>query len=102
MKLKKALKNTKNGKAPGLDNIPPKLLKKDTDLTANILCNLFEKIWKQEKIPKDWRKCLLFKFPKKRNFLNRSNWRGITLLSVTSKIFSRIIHERIKNEHKPN
>jgi hypothetical protein len=44
---KKALKNTKNGKAPGLDNMPPELLKEDTDLTENILCNLFEKIWKQ-------------------------------------------------------
>jgi hypothetical protein len=51
--IKKALKNTKKDKAPGLDNIAPELLKEYMDLTANILCNLIEKIWKQEKIPED-------------------------------------------------
>jgi sorting nexin-29 len=95
--MKKALKNTKNGKAPCLVNIPPELLKESIDLTANILCNLFEQIWKREKIPKVWRKSLLFKLPKKGNVLNCSNWRGITLLSVSSKILSCVIHGRIKN-----
>jgi hypothetical protein len=52
-----------------LDNIAPKLLKEDTDLTANILCNLFETIWKQKKFPEEWRKALLFKLPKKNMFL---------------------------------
>jgi hypothetical protein len=41
--IKKALKNTKNGKAPGSGNIPPKLSKEDNDLTAIVLCKLFEK-----------------------------------------------------------
>jgi hypothetical protein len=58
------------------------------DLTANILCNLFERIWKQEKILKDWRKGLLLKLPKKGNVLNCSNLRGITVLPVISKIYS--------------
>jgi hypothetical protein len=52
MKLKKALENTNKGKAPSLENIPPKLLKEAINLTENILCNLFEKIWKQEKFTK--------------------------------------------------
>jgi hypothetical protein len=43
MKLKKLSKTQKNGKAPGVDNIPPGLLTEDIDLSANILCNLFEK-----------------------------------------------------------
>jgi sorting nexin-29 len=95
--IKKALRNTENGKAPGSDNIPPELLQEDTDLTAHRLSNLFESSWKQEQVPEEWRTCLLFKLPKKGNVLNCSNWRGITVLSVISKIFSRIIHDRIKN-----
>jgi hypothetical protein len=71
-----------------LDTIPPQLLKDDTDLTANILCNLFEKIWKQENIAEEWSTGLLFKLPKKGNVFKCSNWRGITLFSVISKIFS--------------
>jgi hypothetical protein len=39
----------------------------------------------------------IFKLPKKGNVLNCLDWRGITFLSVISKIFFRIIHERIKN-----
>jgi hypothetical protein len=62
-KIKKTLKNTRNGKALDLDNIPPELLKEDIDLTADILCSLFEEIWKQETIPEEWRKGLLFKLP---------------------------------------
>jgi hypothetical protein len=74
-------------------------VKEDIDLlvTANIICNLFEKIYNRKKSPKTGEKNLLFKLPKKQNILNRSNWSGITLLSVISKIFSRIIHERITN-----
>jgi hypothetical protein len=65
--IKKALKNTKNCKALCLDSIPPELL--TADLTANIHCSLFENIWKQETIPEEWRKGLLFKLPKKGKFL---------------------------------
>jgi hypothetical protein len=67
--IKKALKNTKNGKAPGLDNIPPKLLKEDIDLTANILCNLFEKFWEQEKIPKTGEIAFCSNYQRKEMFL---------------------------------
>jgi hypothetical protein len=96
MKFKKLSKTQKMVRPPGLNNISPELLKEDIDLTANILCNLFKKIWKQENIPEEWRKGLLFKLPKKGNVLNCSNRRGITLLCVSSKIFSRLIHARIK------
>jgi hypothetical protein len=81
-----------------MDNIPHKLLKEDNDLTANILCNLFENnLETGKKKPEEWRKGLLFKLLKKENVLNCSNWRGITLPSVISKIFPRIIHERTKS-----
>jgi hypothetical protein len=68
MKLKK-LSKTQNGKAPGLDNIPPELLKEDTDLIANILCNLFEKIWKQEKTWKNGEKAFYSNYQRKEIFL---------------------------------
>jgi hypothetical protein len=42
----------------------------------------------KKKIPEDWRKGLLFKLLKKGNVINCSNWGGITLLSVISKLFS--------------
>jgi hypothetical protein len=51
--IKTALKQTKNGRAPGVDNINPEMLTADIDTTASILLPLFGKIWRQEKIPQD-------------------------------------------------
>jgi hypothetical protein len=39
---------------------------------------------------------LLIKIPKKGNRTRCSNWRGITLLPVLSKILTRIVFNRIK------
>ena len=38
---------------------------------------------------------LIVKLPKKEDLCMCNNWRGITLLSVTSKVFSRVILDRI-------
>ena len=46
--------------------------------------------------PKSWSKGLIVKLPKKGNLRECTNWRGITLLSVISKIFGRVLISRIK------
>jgi hypothetical protein len=62
-----------------------------------MLYPLLEKIWKEEKIPKEWEEGLIIKIPKKGDQSNCNNWRGITLLSIPSKILTRIILNRIQN-----
>jgi hypothetical protein len=47
-------------------------------------------------LPDEWKKGTLIKLPKKGDLTNCNNWRGITLLSLPSKILSRIIFNRIK------
>lgn len=91
-----ALKEMKNGKAPGVDNITPEMLKADIEVTATIFQDLLKDVWEKEEIPEDWKKGLLIKIPKKGDASLCSNWRGITLLSVPSKILTRIILNRIK------
>ena len=49
-------------------------------------------------MPNDWKHGHLIKLPKKGKLKECSNWRGITLLSVPGKVFSRILLERIKTE----
>jgi hypothetical protein len=53
-------------------------------------------IWQEEKYPNDWNKGILIKLPKKRDLSNCNNWRGIALLPIVSKVFSRIILNRIQ------
>ena len=60
-----SLAQLKNGKAAGLDNIYPEVLKVDPKITAEMLYPLLEKIWKEEKIPEDWEGGLIIKIPKK-------------------------------------
>jgi hypothetical protein len=93
--IKLALAQLKNGKAVGLDNINPEVLKVDPEITVEILYPLLKKIWKKEKIPEEWEEGLIIKITKKGDLANCNNWRGITLLNIASKILTRVILNRI-------
>ena len=93
----KALKTLKNGKAAGPDGIPPEALKTDLNTTANMLKPLLEQIWTKKEIPSEWKNGHLVKIPKKGDLGLCKNWRGIMLLSVPSKVMTRIILERLKD-----
>ena len=92
----KAIKTMKNGKAAGPDGIPPEALKADPAMSAEMLQPLLQKIWEQEHVPADWRLGYLVKLPKKGDLSQCGNWRGIMLLSVPSKVLTRVILERLK------
>ena len=93
----KAMKKLKNGKSGGIDSITTEILKADMTITVKYLEKLFAAIWINETIPADWNKGLIVKIPKKGDKSVCDNYRGITLLSVPSKIFSRVIIQRIQN-----
>jgi hypothetical protein len=92
-----AIKAMKNGKASGSDNILAEVVKADPYATTDILLPLFQDIWQKEKFPKEWKEGILIKVPKKGDLSQCRNWRGVTLLVVISKIFNKIILERIKS-----
>ena len=95
--VKTAIKAMKSGKAGGLDGITADMLKAEEVETPVILQSILENIWNDMVIPKEWTTGLIIKLPKKGDLSNCNNWRGITLLSLTSKIMSRIIHRRLSN-----
>ena len=87
----------KDHKAAGIDGIPAEFLKADTNITGRLLLPLFQKVWEEEVYPTEWKEGVIVKIPKKGNLTNCNNWRGLTLLSMSSKIMARIILERIKD-----
>ena len=95
--IKIAIKSLKSGKASGIDEIPAEALKAGGNDIIEYLWELLNKIWNQECIPSEWKKGLLVKLAKKGDLSNCGNWRGITLLTTTSKVLSRIILNRIKH-----
>jgi sorting nexin-29 len=55
------------------------------------------KVWKQEKLPEEWKGGLIYPVYKKGYLLNCQNYRGITLLNTAYKVFSNILYERLKS-----
>ena len=94
--VKNALKMTKRGKAEGVDEVGPDLLRADMGNTASMLARCYNRLWESEKWPQVWKKGLIAKIFKKRDLRDCNNWRGVTFLSVNSKIFCRMMLERIK------
>ena len=92
----KAIGSLRNNKAPGNDEMTAELFKIDPILAANILEPLFADIWEKEELPKDWTRGTVVKIPKKGDLTDCNNWRGITLLSIPSKIFCKIVIMRIQ------
>ena len=85
----------KSGKAPGADGVTVEMLKADVNVTAPILTEIFKQIWEEGQIPEAWKTGLIFKLPKKGDLGDCNNWRGITLLSLTSKVSNRIVLSRL-------
>ena len=90
-----AIKQMKTGKSHGIDAICIELLKTDVITAGDVFTGLFSDIWTANEIPRDWDKGLIIKIPKKGDLQNCDNWRGITLLSMPSKIFCRVLLNRI-------
>ena len=67
------------------------MLKEGGEVTANALTKIFKEIWETEVVPDVWKTALIIKLLKKGDFSLCNNWRGIALLSITSKVFTRVI-----------
>ena len=90
-----AIRSLKNGKSPGQDNLNAELFKAEPELAAQVLQPLFTTIWEEKQLPDGWTEGVIVKIPKKGALSNCNNWRGITLLSVPSKILAKLIIRRI-------
>ena len=85
-----AIKSLKKRKVPGQDSVKVELFKTDPEFTVQVLQPLLTAIWEEKELPEDWTEDVIVKIPKKGSLSNCNNWRGITLLSIPSKILAKI------------
>ena len=90
-----AIDKLKKGKSAGLDDISPDLVKLVKPQITNYLHKLFQKNYDSTKYPKEWAKSIIIPIHKKGSKLLLDNYRGISLLNVTSKVFTSIINNRL-------
>ena len=93
--VKDSICRAKNNKAPGLDSITNELLKNGGDALINSLTDMFNRFLFLENSPVDWNKGIIVPIFKKGNKNDLNNYRGITLTSCVSKIFNRLVCDRI-------
>ena len=94
-KIRAAINSLENEKSPGQDNLGAEVFKADPQLAADLLQPLLRDIWEEKKLPEDRTEGVIVKIPKKGALNNCNKSRGITLLSVPSKILAKIIIQRI-------
>jgi hypothetical protein len=102
--VKSAIHRLKSGKASGLDNISAESLKAAENIIAPFLVKLFNRLFETGVFPKEWSQSVIIPLFKKGDANNPENYRGISLLSIVSKIFTSILNKRLYNwaekEHK--
>ncbi len=79
-------------KTGGNDGLVGELFKYGGKGMANLLEVLYGVVWTEESIPKQWRQGLIVRLYKKED---PGNYRGITLLNVVGKVFSKILNNRL-------
>ena len=94
--VRKAIKELKNDKSPGIDEVTAELIKNGGENVEYFFYKLCTKIWSERRWPEDWVKSVFTPIPKKGDTLQCNNNRTIALISHSSKILLKIIAERMK------
>ena len=99
------IKNEINGlnpnKATTHNNIPPKILWQSADVTGNTLQLLFNNAISNSEFPENLKLADVTPVFKKKDPLDKTNYRPVSVLPPVSKIFERLMQKQI-NEHIKN
>jgi hypothetical protein len=90
-----AIKDLKNWKSPGSDEIPAEFIKYGGKKMQNLLFRICRKIWKDKNIPKSWNEAIVEPIYKKGDKSICENYRGISLLNSAYKVFAIILLKRL-------
>ena len=93
--LNKSLKELKTNKSGGIDIIINECFKNGKDILSSYLLCLFNYVFESGIFPDTWSDGLLVPLHKKGDLSTPGNYRGITLLSVLGKLFTRIMNNRL-------
>jgi len=92
--VKHAINKLKQGKAPGLNGIPPEALKAMDNTPKRTVHKHVSDFFEGKTDHDAWRKSQCIPVPKKGDLGNPNKWRGIMLMDMCSKVFSSIMTAR--------
>ena len=95
--ISRIIKNLKNHKSPGLDGLTAEILKVSHDVIVEKLTHLLNESLKSGTFPHVLKAARVVPIYKSGKKSIRENYRPISVLLVLSKIFERVVHERLYN-----
>ncbi|CAH8645530.1 unnamed protein product [Dicrocoelium dendriticum] len=93
--VERELRLLKLNKAAGSDDLPPALSKFGGPALVGALHELLVKLWEQETVPTDWSRSVIVPIFKGGSRSECGNHRGISLISIASKLLASIILHRL-------
>ena len=93
--IEQVIKSLKRSKSADLDNNVADFFIDSCDFICPYLCTLFNVIFESGSYPDAWSKGVIVPIFKKGDRKNPANYRGITIVNITAKIFSLCLRNRI-------
>ena len=95
--LQEAIKNTKANSAPGGDTISYSMIKELPDKANKQLLNLFNEIWKEGTLPREWKHAIITPVRKpEKEQSDPTSYRPISLTSSLCKVLEKMITSRLQ------
>ena len=95
--IKRSIKELKSGKSAGDDLVINEFFIHGNEALCTHLTLLFNFVFDSGEFPTSWSDGLLVPIHKKGSLSSPNNYRGITLLSVLGKLFTRTVNNRLNN-----
>ena len=93
--VRKAIRSLKSGKAAGADQVINEFLKSTERVILPFLVKLCNAIFNQGIFSEEWTKSIIVPLHKKGDSDNPDNYRGLSLLSSLSKVFTSVLNARL-------
>ena len=95
--VEESLKSANTGKAPGIDGISIEIIKAAGEAGVELLWRVCRAVWKDGIAPMEWRQSIIIPIWKRKGGRREcSQYRGISLLPQSSKVFARILEKTIR------
>ena len=99
--MARAIASLRHGKSHGGDGIPAEVWKHGGDNLFSRLHQLITNAWEVGSVPQTWKDASIVTNYKKGDRTDCGNYRGISLLSIAGKIFTRILLNRLSTHITP-
>ena len=99
--IKKVIKNLSTKKASGYDEIPVKLIKMTNRQICKPLTMIINMCISQQIFPDNMKKANITPLYKKKDKLDKNNYRSVNLLIALSKVIEKIMFQQIYDYIKP-